>query len=60
MAADPTRIKRIAFAISIATASLAGAFLIIIQPVIPSVGRDYIAASSRSASSAAWGAFRAP
>jgi branched-chain amino acid transport system permease protein len=42
MAIDPTRIKRIAFAISIATASLAGAFLIIIQPVIPSVGRDYI------------------
>ena len=42
MAVDPTRIKRIAFSISIATASLAGAFLIIIQPVIPSVGRDYI------------------
>ena len=42
MAVDPTRIKRIAFAISIATASLAGAFLLIIQPVIPSVGRDYI------------------
>ncbi len=33
MAADPIRIKRIAFAISIATASLAGAFLIVIQPV---------------------------
>ena len=42
MAVDPTRIKRIAFGISIATASLAGAFLIVIQPVIPSVGRDYI------------------
>ena len=42
MAADPIRIKRIAFAISIATASLAGAFLIIIQPVEPSVGREYI------------------
>jgi branched-chain amino acid transport system permease protein len=42
MAVDPTRIKRIAFGISIATTSLAGAFLIIIQPVIPSVGRDYI------------------
>jgi len=42
MAVDPTRIKRIAFALSIATASLAGACLIIIQPVIPSVGRDYI------------------
>jgi branched-chain amino acid transport system permease protein len=42
MAVDPVRIKRIAFGISIATASLAGAFLIIIQPVEPSVGRDYI------------------
>jgi branched-chain amino acid transport system permease protein len=42
MAADPIRIKRIAFAISIATASLAGAFLIVIQPVEPSVGREYI------------------
>ncbi len=42
MAIDPIRIKRIAFGISIATASLAGAFLIIIQPVEPSVGRQYI------------------
>jgi len=42
MAADPIRIKRIAFAISIATTSMAGAFLIIIQPVEPSIGRDYI------------------
>jgi branched-chain amino acid transport system permease protein len=42
MAVDPTRIKRIAFSISIATASMAGAFLIIIQPVIPSAGREYI------------------
>jgi branched-chain amino acid transport system permease protein len=42
MAADPVRIKRIAFAISIATASVAGAFLIVIQPVEPSIGRDYI------------------
>ena len=42
MAVDPTRIKRIAFSISIATAALAGAFLIIIQPVVPSVGRGYI------------------
>ena len=42
MAVDPTRIKRIAFSISMATASLAGAFLIIIQPVIPSSGREYI------------------
>ena len=42
MAASPTRIKRIAFAISIATAAIAGALLIIIQPVEPSVGREYI------------------
>jgi len=42
MAVDPVRIKRIAFGVSIATASLAGAFLIIIQPVEPSVGREYI------------------
>jgi branched-chain amino acid transport system permease protein len=42
MAIDPIKIKRIAFGISIATASLAGAFLIIIQPVEPSVGREYI------------------
>ena len=42
MAIDPIRIKRIAFGVSIATASLAGAFLIIIQPVEPSVGREYI------------------
>ena len=42
MAANPTRIKRIAFALSIATTSLAGAVLIVIQPVEPSIGRDYI------------------
>ncbi len=42
MAANPIRIKRIAFGISIATAALAGALLVIIQPVEPSVGREYI------------------
>ena len=42
MAVDPVRIKRIAFGISIATAAVAGAFLIVIQPVEPSVGREYI------------------
>jgi branched-chain amino acid transport system permease protein len=42
MGANPTRIKRIAFALSIATTSLAGAVLIVIQPVEPSIGRDYI------------------
>jgi branched-chain amino acid transport system permease protein len=42
MAADPVRIKRMAFAISIATASVAGGLLIVIQPIEPSVGREYI------------------
>ena len=42
MGASPTRIKRIAFGISIATTAVAGALLIIIQPVEPSVGREYI------------------
>ena len=42
MAANPRRIKRTAFALSIATTAVAGALLIIIQPVEPSVGRDYI------------------
>src|SRR5256714_3586212 len=42
MAANPVAIKRIAFGISIATAALAGAFLVIIQPVEPSVGREDI------------------
>jgi branched-chain amino acid transport system permease protein len=42
MAADPIRIKRIAFGISIAIAGIAGALLVVIQPVEPSVGREYI------------------
>ncbi|MBV9557166.1 MAG: branched-chain amino acid ABC transporter permease [Pseudolabrys sp.] len=42
MAADPVRIKRVAFGVSIATAAVAGALLLIIQPVEPSVGREYI------------------
>jgi branched-chain amino acid transport system permease protein len=42
MGASPTAIKRIAFGISIATTAIAGALLIIIQPVEPSVGREYI------------------
>src|SRR5271154_6410805 len=42
MAASPIRIKQIAFGISVATCALAGTFLIIIQPVEPSIGRDYI------------------
>jgi branched-chain amino acid transport system permease protein len=42
MAASPIKIKQIAFGISIATCAVAGSFLIIIQPVEPSIGRDYI------------------
>jgi branched-chain amino acid transport system permease protein len=42
VACSPRQIKRIAFAISIATTSIAGALLIVIQPVEPSIGRDYI------------------
>jgi branched-chain amino acid transport system permease protein len=42
MGADPVKVKRIALGIAIATASMAGALLIIIQPVEPSVGRVYI------------------
>lgn len=42
MGADPVKIKTIAFGISIATASVAGALLIIISPVEPSIGRAYI------------------
>ena len=42
MGADPIQIKTIAFGIGIAAASLAGALLITIAPVIPSTDRDYI------------------
>jgi branched-chain amino acid transport system permease protein len=42
MGADPVHIKTIAFGIGIAAASLAGAMLISIAPVVPSTDRDYI------------------
>jgi branched-chain amino acid transport system permease protein len=42
MGADPVKIKTIAFGIGIAAASLAGALLITISPVVPSTDRDYI------------------
>jgi branched-chain amino acid transport system permease protein len=42
MAVNPVRVKESAFALSIATAGIAGAFLIVIQPVHPSIGREYI------------------
>jgi len=42
MGADPVKIKTIAFGVGIAAASLAGALLISIAPVIPSTDRDYL------------------
>ena len=42
MGAKPVRIKEIGFGLSLATASLAGALLIMIGPVEPSLGREYI------------------
>jgi branched-chain amino acid transport system permease protein len=42
MGANPVQIKTIAFGIGIAAASLAGALLITIAPVVPSSDRDYI------------------
>jgi branched-chain amino acid transport system permease protein len=42
MGVNPVRIKELAFALSIATAGVAGAFLIVIQPVQPAIGREYI------------------
>ncbi len=42
MGADPVKIKGVAFGIAIATASLAGALLIMIGPVEPSMNRAYI------------------
>lgn len=42
MGIDPAKIKTIAFGISIATCSIAGALLVIVIPIEPSVGRLYI------------------
>jgi branched-chain amino acid transport system permease protein len=42
MGADPIKIKQLAFGLSIATAAVAGALLIIIGPVEPSMNRLYI------------------
>jgi branched-chain amino acid transport system permease protein len=42
MGANPVQIKTIAFGLGMATASLAGALLIIIVPIEPSIGREYI------------------
>lgn len=42
MGANPIRVKQVAFGLALATASIAGALLIIIGPVEPSIGREYI------------------
>lgn len=42
MAIDPSKIKRIAFGISLATCSVAGALFVIVMPIEPSIGRLYI------------------
>ncbi len=42
MGADPVRIKQIAFGIGLATTAIAGALLVMLGPVEPSVGRLYI------------------
>lgn len=39
---NPIKIKEVAFGFAIGTAVMAGALLIIIQPVEPSIGRDFI------------------
>jgi branched-chain amino acid transport system permease protein len=42
MGASPVRLKRIAFGLSIALAGIAGALLIVIEPVEPSISREFI------------------
>jgi branched-chain amino acid transport system permease protein len=42
MGVDPVRVKTVVFGLGIATASVAGALLIMISPVEPSIGRAYI------------------
>jgi branched-chain amino acid transport system permease protein len=42
MAVDPVRIKRLAFGISVALASIAGGALVVVQPVEPASGQIFI------------------
>jgi branched-chain amino acid transport system permease protein len=42
MGVNPVKVRELAFALSIATAGVAGAFLIVIQPVQPAIGREFI------------------
>ncbi len=40
--ASPTKIKSIAFGISMATAAVVGGFIIVLQPIQPATGREFI------------------
>lgn len=42
MGVDPIRVKRIAFAMGVATAGIGGALMIIVLPIEPSLGRLYL------------------
>lgn len=42
MSISPYRTKLFAFALSIATASIAGSLMVVIEPIEPSLGRDFI------------------
>lgn len=42
MGVDPIKVKRIAFAMGVATAGIGGALMIIVVPIEPSLGRLYI------------------
>lgn len=42
MGVDPIKVKRIAFALGVATAGIGGALMIIVLPIEPSVGRLYL------------------
>src|SRR3989441_8714709 len=42
MGVNPGRVKELAFALSIAPPGVAGPFLIVIQPVQPAIGREFI------------------
>jgi branched-chain amino acid transport system permease protein len=42
MGVDPIRVKRIAFAMGVATAGVGGALMIIVLPIEPSLGRLYL------------------
>ncbi len=55
MGVNPVRVTELAFALSIATAGVAGSFLIVIQPVQPAIGREFIGRLSDRHSAGATG-----